>query len=413
MKMIVAIGCLLLVSVIAVSAQRVSSVNLPDYVTPRELILERIGAKIGVGQLPPLLRTGLGVTHVAGRYHFTDQPFLIEGARRVSSLGYSSLKLWFARPAEAYPFNSDWSALGANPTYLELAKHSYYQEAFALPFKNFALEVQAVQRPGKEPKNGHSLDSDSDFSDDEHQIAELCDYLLKRFKDRDVTFILQNWEGDWMLRRSARKEWERGEYPQLAARRSAFIRWFSARQRGVDQARRANPNSKCKILHAIEVNLVMDTWKNIPTLTSEVLPEVTVDLVSWSCYDGLRCWKKSSVETAVGLWQGIETITHFAHKQRSGEPVPVMIGEIGMPERKGGFDQKSADAVYDGAMVVFAAKSTPFVFLWELYCNEIREGVAKEVRNYGADELSGFWLVRPDGSLGYTGGYFERLFNGK
>ena len=400
---------LLLVSTSALPVLQAAPGGTPEYVTPRDAIIQRIGSKPQSIPLPPLLRNGLGVTHVAGRYHFTDQPFLVEGAERVLSLGYSSLKLWFTNAADAYPFNSDWSALGADPTYVQLARHPYYRTVFALPFKNFALEAQGPVGPTEMLKSAHGGDPESVFANEERQVADLCDYLFKEFKDRDVTFILQNWEGDWMFRREAKSKWDEGQYPELDVRRSAFIAWFKARQRGVERARSANPGSKCKVLHAIEVNLVLDTWKNIPTVTSQVLPEVAVDLVSWSCYDGFRCWNKSSVETAVGLWQGIETIEHFAKKQQSGKPVPVMIGEIGVPERKDGFDEKSIEAIYNGAMAVFAAKNTPNVFLWEIYCNEIAKGILKETRNYGANELNGFWLVRPDGSLGYTGRYFERL----
>jgi hypothetical protein len=141
-----------------------------------------------------------------------------------------------------------------------------------------------------------------------------------------------------------------------------------------------------------------------------------VDLVSWSCYDGLQTWKKSASATAVGLTQGIETIQHFA-KSKDGKPIPVMIGEIGIPEEKLKFTQEEADAVWDGAMAVFATQNTPYVFLWEVYCNEFKDslvktGAHKELRNYRADELNGYWIKRPDGTLGLTGTYFDRLLNG-
>ncbi len=97
----------------------------------------------------------------------------------------------------------------------------------------------------------------------------LAAYLLEKFKDRPVTFLLQNWEGDWMLRGSSKEQWAKGEYPDLDKRSAAFIRWLQARQRGVERARAENPTSKCKVLHAVEVNQVLPTWKGIPTLTSQ------------------------------------------------------------------------------------------------------------------------------------------------
>lgn len=381
--------------------------SAPDYVTPKAEILKKLDLSTPK-ELPPALKTGLGATHVAGRYHFTDKPFLVEGAELIDELKYPALKLWFTKPGEAYPFNSDWSSLGANPTMLEMAKHPYYEAAFALPFKVIALEVQNVRDLNKPNPPEHYIDPDSDFKEDEKQVYELATYLLQKFKDRDVTFIFQNWEGDWMFRGKARKEWLAGEFPELERRKGAFSRWFSARQRAVDKARSENPDSKCKILHAVEVNRVLDSWKGLATLTNTVLTEVPVDLVSWSCYDGLQSWKKSADTVAVGLTQGIETIQHFA-KSKDGKPIPVMIGEIGIPEEKLKFTQEQADAVYNGSMAVFAAQKTPYVFLWEVYCNEIKEGLKKELRKYTAEELNGYWIKRPDGTLGFTGTYFDRL----
>lgn len=370
----------------------------PAYVTPRDQILSSPAAPSSL----PLI----GVTHVGGRYHLTGKPFLIEGAEKIRSMGYPGLKLWLTKPATAYPFHSDWSALGENPSLLEMIRHPYYRQALSLPFKAVALEVQEV-RTGKGVP-GHSINPDSDFAEDEAQIHELSVHLLTDFKDRDIVFILQNWEGDWMFRGGERQAWEKGTYPDLDKRTAAFTRWFAARQRGVDRARSAVPDSKARVLHAIEVNRVLDTWKDIPTLTSRVLPNIRTDLVSWSCYDGFRSWKKSADETAVGIQQGIETIRHFAKRPDDGSPVPVMLGEIGVPERTAAFDASSVAAVFDGALAASSRLRVPYLFIWELYCNEISEGQPPGLPSYREDQLNGFWLLKPDGSPGHTARYFER-----
>ncbi len=382
----------------------------PDYVTSREKILaelepekfrERMSGE--VFRLPVI-----GSAHVAGRYFFTEKPFLIEGAEKLHEMGYPGLKLWLTTPRSAYPHHSDWSALGENPALVEMIRHPYYQAAIRLPFRVIALEVQEVMLPGEKRRAGHAVNPDSDFSADEAQVHALAAYLLREFQGREVTFILQNWEGDWMFRGGGREDWERNVYPDLELRTDAFIRWFSARQRGVERARAENPSSRARVLHAAEVNHVLAAWKGVPTLTDQVLPRVRVDLVSWSCYDGLRSWNKSAADTAVGIRQGIETIRHFAKRGPGGEPVPVMLGEMGIPERKG-YDAASVAAVYDGALAACVSMKVPYVFLWELYCNEISEGVPKGLPSYREDQLNGFWLVKPDGGPGHGAEYFRRI----
>ena len=63
------------------------SVALPSFVAAAESpaeagIRSRIDAHrpSRLAKLPPDFNARVGATHVAGKYHFTDKPFLIEGA---------------------------------------------------------------------------------------------------------------------------------------------------------------------------------------------------------------------------------------------------------------------------------------------------------------------------------------------
>src|SRR5690606_28485021 len=60
-------------------------------------------------------RETLGATHVNGTYSLTDEPYLIEGARRIQELGFQTIKLYLYPPPannssdRAYAFHSpDW-----------------------------------------------------------------------------------------------------------------------------------------------------------------------------------------------------------------------------------------------------------------------------------------------------------------
>ncbi len=382
------------------------SASVPDYVTPSDEVLRAVEKTLPSkgGKIPKDIASRLGAAHVSGKYSFTNKPFLLEGCDDLLQLGFKSVKLWFTKVQDAYPHHSEWN-LPKGYTLVELAKHPYFEAAFQKPFDVFALEVQPVDQP--HPKD-FTLSFDSDFAEDEKQVHDLAAYLLEKFKDRPVTFLLQNWEGDWMLRGSSKEQWAKGEYPDLEKRSAAFIRWLQARQRGVEKARAENPTSKCKVLHAVEVNQVLPTWKGIPTLTSQVLPHAKTDLVAWSCYDGMRNDKRTTDATALGLWQGIETIRHFAKKAHGGKEVPIYIGEIGIPENKG-FTEAQINAIWDGAFGTLFALDIPYILQWELYDNEIRDGVPHHDPPYKAEELNGYWIRKPDGSLSQTGTYLTEL----
>src|SRR5690606_27123894 len=137
-------------------------------------------------------------------------------------------------------------------------------------------------------------------------------------------------EGDWLMRggTGADAQWTTNSFPSDIERRSqVMISWFEARQAGVSRARAEIGKTNCKVYHAIEVNKVLDVNKDIPCLTSNVLPDVETDLVSWSCYEGLA--------DPVDLWRGIDCIEAYMKPTGEFPVVPIMIGEIGIPENEG------------------------------------------------------------------------------
>ena len=132
------------------------------------------GAKI-----PRDISARIGATHVAGKYFFTKQPYLIEGARKMSDMGYGDFKVWFRKNGGGYPYNSEWN-LSKNISLKELAQHPYWAATFEFPFSTFALSVDG---PG-------IRSTDSSARADEQEVYELTKYLLERYRDRDVTCIL-------------------------------------------------------------------------------------------------------------------------------------------------------------------------------------------------------------------------------
>lgn len=368
---------------------------------------------------PAMLADRLGATHCAGRYAFGAEPYVVEGARTIHArLGYRHLKLWFYELEGVYSQKSEWHSAD-HATLAERAAHPYFQAAFALPFKTIALEVKFSPAGDRHPRPvGHMVAPDIDFGREEEEMYQLTRYLLMAYADREVTFVLQNWEGDWMLREYAGAPWgEPGGLPDdVEVRVATYVRWFTARQRGVSRARaehgRDSPGGLCRVVHAIEVNRVFDTLLGVPTLCGRVLPEVEVDLISWSAYDGMRIDAHGTGDlAAIGIWQGVEIIrAHARTLERDGQGRPqVMLGEFGVAENKLS-EGKSLEDILEGTVAAALAQDVWLLHYWELFCNEPNDPRYRDApldRNLRAEELGGYWLIRPDGTLGRAGVWFD------
>lgn len=365
------------------------------------------------GTIPKDIKHRLGATHVAGKYYFTKEPYLIEGARKMSEMGYGVFKVWFRKNGGGYPYNSEWN-IPKDITLKQLAQHPYWAATFDMPFSTFALSVEG----------GGVRTTDSSARKDEEEVYELTKYLLEKYRDRDVTFIIHNWEGDWMMRGGtgdyARWSRKAGElfravdgdrYTVLVPadsmqRVNAMARWFKARQDGVNRARAEVKKTRCKVYHAIEANKVMDSWSGIPGIVNSVLPLVETDMVSWSAYDGMD-------ENGVKLYKGIEYIKSQIRPTAymKGKKV-VFLGEIGIPEQRyeGLMTREPVVARWDAYMGVCRALDIPYIIQWELYCNEPKNEELRKLNDVRkTDEMRGFWLVRPDGTLSWAGEYFSSL----
>ena len=347
------------------------------------------------GNIPADLADRLGATHYDGHYFLTKKPYLVEGAEAIHKLGMNVAKFWLREDKlPGYGYNSDWR-IPLDSRLADVLRQPYYQEALALPFRTVAFEIFPLSQ-----KPGSGLDYESDFSDEEKQFYEVAAYLLKHYADRDVTFILQHWEGDWMLRGQEGKIWTALPAAELKRRCDGFIRFLSARQRGVERARKEAGSGRSRVFNAAEVNRVWDGTKGIPTLTTHVLPHVTLDLVSWSSYDGMS--------DAVATWQGVELIRNHMRPSPVFGRNAVYIGEIGKPENNGAAEKEIVEW-WDRALGVFFAMDIPWIIHWELYCNEPKDGTKSDRRPRRAEELRGFWLLRPDGSLSFAAKYLTTL----
>lgn len=349
-----------------------------------------------LSKLPKDFAARVGSAHVSGRYFLSEKPFLLEGAERLLALGTRLGKFWFEpdRPGRSYPFHSKWESCR---TLVDLAKSDYFEQLWRLPFETIVLEAFSPAEHGWD-KAGLPADFYAAVEREYHDVAL---HFLRTFCERALTIVLQNWEGDWLLRGSDKKwtpppsGWEQ--------RCEAMQRWFAARQAGVAKARaEMGAATKCIVAHAAEVNRVDDGFKGIPTMTRNVLPGVEVDLVSYSAYDGMN-------GGPLHFWKCLEEIRAHARTGPLFGPGALAIGEFGIPENA---SPARITERYDVALGVMLAADVRHAAHWQLYCNEFTSPDAPPSTPVSDPKLlRGFWLVKPDGSLSEGGKYFSELWH--
>ena len=355
------------------------------------------------GTIPKDIKDRLGVTTAGGKYYLTDKPFVIETSEKIRDLGYTTTMYFIGNPdkqgqIKSLGWNSDWK-LPRNCPMVDVVSHPYFVKA--LDCGQTRVVFNAGIPSGKLDEKNH------DWSADGKELYDLAVYLLKTYKDRDITFILKNWEGDWVLRGGAgvqRDAWMAKTDEYRMRRINNFIEWARVRQEAVTRARNDVKNTKAKIYYAVEVNQVMDAMtRDIPALPNMLLPKVELDMVSWSSYDGMGEPRR--------FFRCIEYLRqqHRPTPYMKGQKY-VFIGEAGIGERTVKFDVTDR---WDGLFGVLFALDVPLIINWEIYCNE---PVKKETKNdfsrpMTEDELRGLWIIKPDGTLGITGTYWEKILN--
>ncbi|QNN23961.1 hypothetical protein HED60_17350 [Planctomycetales bacterium ZRK34] len=321
----------------------------------------------------------LGVTHVAGRYHLTNDDFLNEGADQILTLGSRVIKIYLSLdptkpPSRYYPFNTDWPNVD---TLVELAQTKPYRAVFDKPFTTYIL---TVYRPGVSANYWVYKLTNEQKHAEKQAIYELARHLLTTYRGTGKTFVIQHWEGDWSVRAGLKDK----AVDPPAERFDRMAAWLAARQAGVDQARAQVADTDVRVFCATEVNLVkIGMIDERPCVTNRVLPKVTLDLVSYSSYD--------TQQDPALLRRALDYIAEHAPDREPFGARNVYLGEFGLPENK--VTAEKMQRVITGAIDTAMDWGCPYIVYWQVYCNEpIREPVDAN------DDCRGFWLIRPDGS---------------
>lgn len=334
-------------------------------------------------------REVLGAAHVGGKYSFTEEDYLNEGADRLLALGTRVIKVWLNPATETtYRFNSDWGPEVTDA--VELVQKPYYQELFAKPFKTFILVVlPATGTP--DFLDGMSAEETAAERD---QMYRLAKHFLTTYSRTDKTFILQNWEGDHLLRKDLPEHVDPDE-----VRVRGMLDWFNARQNGVEDARREVAERDVEVYHAIEVNWLRPAMEGRVTLTNDVVPHTRADLYSYSSWE-IQFDRRRLTKVLDYLEKKAPDNRRFGSKN-------IYLGEFGAAKDHVGGERRQSPVIR-GLAEAALGWGVRYAVYWQVYCNEAARVYRGRPKNR---DMRGFWLIRPDGTRAAMWNDMEKLLD--
>jgi len=309
----------------------------------------------------------LGTHAISGNYQFTSENKLVEQAKKVREMGSNMLKITLGKnSADIYGINE----VSKSTTTLALFSNNLpYKTVCNMDFKYIFFWVHTLT--GIDWKKAISAADETVLYD---EMFNFVDYLLKTYNNSGKTFLIGNWEGDWLLI----PNYDRTVTPSPESMAN-MTKWFQIRQRAIDDAKNASTATNVFVYHYIEANLVLKGMNGEPCVAESVIPNVDVDLISYSSYEAIKdktyAQKKSTL-------QAIFNYLESKLKPKSSLPFTrrVFIGEYGyqanasVPETF----QKQYDETKEIMKITFEL-DLPFALHWQMYNNEYENGVSKEM----------------------------------
>jgi hypothetical protein len=375
------------------------------------------------------LKDVVGFNHIGGRYEVNSyRDYVNEGGDEVVRVGSRVIKIWFHPNATCWysntfnPADRQWGWINLAQDYgsqlILTARQPNYRDLFTrYDLMTYVLVVMPAVVPGEastyEPTfiYGNPAFSQAEHDAEYNAMYALTKELMATYANTYKTFIIQNHEGDWLLRHNPDRDPSNPNYNANAAELipdwqdpsdgavQGMIDWLGARQSGVAQARAdyAAVYPNVTVLHAAEVNRVTDAYNGRKTVTNNVIPYVNMDLYSYSV------WDVNKDRTILR-----RNLDYLADKANGVDNV--YVGEVGCAETEVPSETEQSNVIQNltDEALDFGAR---YVLYWNVFCNEYKDP------NYQPfpgtrDAMKGFWLERPDSSYPVVWFYFHNLFSG-
>lgn len=320
----------------------------------------------GVMQLEPY-NFVLGTHAISGSYQFTAENKLVEQAKKVREMGSNILKITLGKNS---PDIYGIKEVTKSTTTLALFTNNLpYKTVCDMDFKYLFFWVHTLT--GVDWKTGISAADEKTLYD---EMYNFVSYLLTTYNNSGKTFLIGNWEGDWLLIPNYDKTVTPS--PELLAN---MTKWFQIRQRAIDDAKKASTAKNVFVYHYIEANLVLKGMNGEPCVAESVIPNVDIDLISYSSYEAI---KDKTYDTKKADLEAIFNYLESKLKPKTSLPFTrrVFIGEYGYQANasKPETFQKQYDDTKDIMKIAFEL-NLPFALHWQMYNNEYDNGVSKEM----------------------------------
>ena len=299
----------------------------------------------------------IGTQTIGPSYGFTTSDRLVESSKAILDMGSNILKISLSTGSyniTGRSYSSITSLVRDDPS---------FSEVLNMPFTYYFFWARSNSNWADEYSNAERLE-------DSIQIADLTTYLLTKFNNTGKQFYLGHWECDWYLLPNYDVT-----YVPSDSRLNCMIQLYRTRQNAVDEAKRITSHSNVEVYSYCEVNRVVDAMNGLRRVVNYVLPYTNVDYVSYSSYD------------AQGLNQ-TEYNNVLNYIEGNLPPRPQIIGKRVFVGEMGrcSYDLSSSKTLHESVNRENIRKAiywgAPFVLYWEMYNNEISNGIQK-----------GFWLI--------------------
>lgn len=208
-------------------------------------------------------------TQIFGAKYYLGEGSLVEAATGMIEMGMETIK--FDLASSNYP-----ELNGFFGDTLETLETVPYQKILSMPFKTYVMWFNAKDWFGK----------GEEWEKEEYdRTYELAKYFLTKYNNSGKHFMIGNWEGDWLAQRCRFYHYAVVPTSDL----DCMKRCFELRQKAVIDARNSIPHENVLVSYYVEVNLVTGAKDlGLNRIVNYILPHITVDAVSYSCYDSLN-----------------------------------------------------------------------------------------------------------------------------
>ena len=300
----------------------------------------------------------LGTHAISGSYQLTNSNSLLEQAQKVREMGSNILKVSLAKNAtNIYGINE---AVPSKTTLDLFSNNAVYKIACEMDFKYIFFWVHTLTNV--DWKNNMSTANQKVIYDEMYNFAT---YILNKYDNSGKTFLIGNWEGDWLLN---------ANYDATATPSTTVLnnmtKWFQIRQKAIDDAKAASSSKDVFVYHYIEANLIEKGMNGQPCVAQSVIPNVDVDLISYSSYEAIK--GKTYDRTKSDL---TAIFNYLESKLKPKPSLPfsrrVFIGEYGYQAdaSRPATLQEQFDESKEMMKISFEL-NIPFALHWQMYNNE-------------------------------------------